>query len=91
MSAQQPPSQVTYYVESTRNEPLDPGDGVTVEIVPGVALLRAQAGKLILCDECTQWKWECKTSGGDTWCTKVCAAWNCRELPAELMKALMTP
>lgn len=57
--------------------------GVVIEVQPGVVLRATKRGKLLLCDKCERYVWECTTGpDGTTWCTKVCAAWSCREVPA---------
>lgn len=91
MSKRRPQPDVTYNVEIKDGvfEPLEPGPGVTVEIQAGV-VMRATKGKLILCDKCEKYEWRCETVGQETWCTKVCVVWDCRELPAEVAGALTT-
>jgi hypothetical protein len=67
------------------------GPSEVLEVSDGTYLVLAQAsGKLILCDKCVRWEWDCRTTEtGSTWCTKKCTDWECREVPASFTRALV--
>ncbi len=70
----------------------DSEGGVVIDVHPGVVMRATTRGTLILCDKCDRYEWDCKTyPSGDTWCTRVCVSWTCREVPAaDLVGRMLT-